>query len=52
MEFIIENITKKEYEILEENNINWCPDELFFDNHNIIIFDEEEYDKTIKLLNR
>lgn len=51
-EYIIENITKEEMEILEDNGINWCPDDMFLTNHDAIIFGEDEYDIAMKLLRR
>ena len=51
-EYIIENITKNEYELLEDSGIDWCPDDDFNNNHNAIIFGKEEYDKAILLLDR
>ena len=51
-EYIIENITKEEWEILEDNGIDWCPDDMFGMNQDAIIFGEDEYNKTIKLLGR
>ena len=51
-EYIIENITKEEMEILEYNGINWCPDDMFLTNHDAIIFGEDEYDRAMELLRR
>ena len=51
-EYIIENIMKEEWETLEDNGIDWCPDEMFGMNHDAIIFGEDEYNKAIKLLGR
>ena len=53
-EYVIENITKKEWELLEDNNINWFPDDII-QNHNkvdVIICGTTEYERAIKLLNR
>lgn len=51
-EYIIENITKEEWEILEDNGIDWCPDDMFGTNHDAVIFGEDEYNKAMKLLRR
>ena len=50
--YIIENITKEEWEILENNGIDWCPDDMFGMNQDAIIFGEDEYDKAMELLRR
>lgn len=52
-EYIIENITKEECEILENNGIDWCPDHILFEmQHDAIIFGEDEYNKAMELLRR
>ena len=51
-EYIIENITKEECEILENNEIDWCPDYIFEMQHDAIIFGEDEYNKAMELLRR
>ena len=51
-EYIIENITKEEWEILEDNGIDWCPDDMFEMNQDAIIFGEDEYNKAMELLGR
>ena len=51
-EYIIENITKEEREILEDNGIDWCPADMYGMNQDAIIFGEDEYNKAIKLLGR
>lgn len=51
-EYIIENITKEECEILEDNGIDWCPDYIFEMQHDAIIFGEDEYNKAMELLRR
>ena len=51
-EYIIENITKEEQEILEDNGIDWCPDNMFATNQDAIIFGEGEYNKAMELLKR
>ena len=51
-EYIIENITKEEWKILEDNGIDWCPDDMFGTNQDAIIFREDEYNKAMELLKR
>lgn len=51
-EYIIKNVTKEEWEILEDNNIDWCPDEMFGENRDVIIFSETEYNRAVELLGR
>lgn len=51
-EYIIENISREEYEILEDNNIDWCPDDISGGNLDAIIFDKEEYERALKLIGR
>ena len=50
--YIIENITKEEWEILENNGIGWCPDDMFGMNLDAIIVGEDEYDKAMEVLRR
>lgn len=50
--FTIENITESELEVLEDNEINYCPEEDFFKTHNIWIEGEEEYNRAIELIGR
>ena len=50
-EYIIENITKEECEILDNNGIDWYPDCIFDEmQHDAIIFGEDEYNKAMELL--
>ena len=51
-EYIIKNITKEEWEILEDNGIDWCPDNMSGTNQDAIIFGEDEYNKAMELLGR
>ena len=46
-EYIIENITKEEWEILEDNGIDWCPDGMCGMNEDASIFGEDDYKKAI-----
>ena len=48
-EYIIENITKEEWEILEDNGIDWYPDDMIGMNQDAIIFGEDEYNKAMEL---
>jgi hypothetical protein len=50
MEYIISNITTKEWEILEDNNIDWFPDDL--NRRDIVIEGESEYNRALELLGR
>jgi hypothetical protein len=50
MEYIIKNVTNKEQVILEDNNVDWFIDDL--NSRDIIIDNEIEYNRTMKLLNR
>lgn len=53
MEYIIENIMEEEWDILEENGIDWCPDDVWTEGFsNIVIFDETEYNRAMELLGR
>ena len=50
-EYIIENITKEECEILDNNGIDWYLDCIFDEmQHDAIIFGEDEYNKAMELL--
>ena len=51
-EYVIKNITKEEWEILEDNGIDWCPDNMSVMNQDAIIFGEDEYNKAMELLGR
>lgn len=50
MEYIIQNVTHNDWKLLNDNNINWYLDDL--EGNNIIIRNESEYNKAIKLLGR
>ena len=43
-EYIIENLTKREIDIMESSDIEWCPDDMSGDNTDIVVFDENDYD--------
>ena len=48
--YIIEYITKEEWKILDDNGIDWCPNDIFRINKDVIIFGEGEYHKAMELL--
>ena len=52
MEYIIENLTKREICIMESSDIEWCPDDMSGDNTDIVVFDENAYDKALHLIGR
>ena len=37
MEYIIENLTKKEIDIMVSSDIEWCPDDISSDNTDIVV---------------
>ena len=50
--YIIENITQKEWEILENNGIDFYPDSTFGKEYDAIISGKDEYNNAMKLLGR
>ena len=52
MEYIIENLTKRQIRIMEPSDIEWCPDDMSGDNTDIVVFDENSYDKALHLIGR
>lgn len=52
MEFIIENLTQKEIDVLESSDIEWCPDDISADNTDIVVFSEADANETLKLIGR
>lgn len=52
MEYIIENLTKREIDIMESSDIEWCPDDMSGDNTDIVVFNENDYDKALHLIGR
>lgn len=38
MEYIIENLTKREIDIMESSDIEWCPDDISSNNTDIVVF--------------
>lgn len=53
MEFIIKNLSDKEEKILEDNNIDFCIDDLFSNNRDInIVCSETKFKEILSLLGR
>ena len=51
-EYIIENLTKREIDIMESSDIEWCPDNMSGDNTDIVVFNEKDCDKALHLIGR
>lgn len=51
MSLILKNITDREIDLLETNNIDWLPTNNYKKDKSIIFMNENEYNKAIKLLN-
>ena len=52
MEYIIENLTKKEIDIMESSDIEWCPDDMLGNNTDIVVFNKKDVEKTLRLIGR
>ncbi len=52
MEYIIENVTNEEIDIMESSDIEWCPDYISSDNTDIVVFSEEDCNKALCLIGR
>lgn len=52
MEYIIENLTKRQIRIMESSDIEWCPDDISGDNTDIVVFNENDCDKALHLIGR
>ena len=52
MEYIIKDLTKREIDIMESSDIEWCPDDMSGDNTDIVVFDDNSYDKALHLIGR
>lgn len=52
MEYIIENLTKREIDIMESSDIEWCPDDISGDNTDIVLFNKKDCDKALCLMGR
>lgn len=50
--YIIEGITIGEEKLLNENGIDWCPDEDYETNRNAVLFSVFQYNKATELLGR
>ena len=50
--YIIENLTKREIDIMESSDIEWCPDDISSDNTDIVVFNKKDLDKTLYLIGR
>ena len=50
MEYIIENLTKREIDIMESSDIEWCPDDISSDSTDIVVFNKKDLDKTLYLI--
>ena len=51
-EYIIKNLTKREIDIMESSDIEWCPDNISEDNTDIVVFNEKDCDKALHLIGR
>ena len=51
-EYIIQNLTKREIDIMESSDIEWCPDDMSGDNTDIVVFNEKDCDKALHLIGR
>ena len=51
MSLILKNITDREIDLLEANNVDWLPTDDYKKDKSIIFMNETEYNKAIKLLN-
>lgn len=51
MSLILKNITDKEIDLLEANNVDWLPTDDYKKDKSIIFMNENEYNKAMKLLN-
>lgn len=52
MEYIIENLTKREIDIMESSDIEWCPDDISSDSTDIVVFSEDDCNKALCLIGR
>ena len=52
MEYIIENLTKREIDIMESSDNEWCPDDISSDSTDIVVFNKKDLDKTLYLIGR
>lgn len=52
MEYIIENLTKREIDIMELSDIEWCADDISGNNTDIVVFNENDCNKALQLIGR
>lgn len=52
MEFIIENLTNDEIDILESSDIEWCPDDIGSKTADIVVFNKNDVYKVLDLIGR
>lgn len=52
MEYIIENLTKREIDIMESSDIKWCPDDISSNNTDIVVFTQKDRDRALYLMGR
>ena len=48
----MQNLTKREIDIIESSDIEWCPDDMSGDNTDIVLFNEKDCDKALHLIGR
>ncbi|WP_306755981.1 hypothetical protein [Agathobacter rectalis] len=51
MSLILNNVTDREIDLLEANNVDWLPTDDYKKDKSIIFMNENEYNKAMKLLN-
>lgn len=51
MSLILNNVTDREINLLEANNVDWLPTDDYKKDKSIIFMNENEYNKAMKLLN-
>lgn len=51
MSLILKNVTDREINLLEANNVDWLPTDDYKKDKSIIFMNENEYNKAMKLLN-
>ena len=52
MEYIIENLSNREIDIMISNDIEWCPDDISSDNSDIVVFTQKDRDRALYLMGR
>ena len=51
MSLILNNVTDREIDLLEANNVDWLPTDDYKKDKSIIFMNENEYNRAMKLLN-